>query len=64
MKVEYPKWLYHPTEAPRLVHDPDEQAALGELWVESPADVKAAVSSEDAVAQAEGPKPVRGGKRR
>lgn len=35
--MHYPKWLYHRTEAARLVQDPDEQTALGEEWAETPA---------------------------
>lgn len=37
MKIEYPKWLYHRTEEPRIVEDPDEHAALGPDWAETPA---------------------------
>jgi hypothetical protein len=28
----FPKWKYHPTEAPRHVENPIEEAALGEGW--------------------------------
>lgn len=38
MKAEYPKWLYHETEKPRIVGNPEEQEAL-EGWHESPAEV-------------------------
>ena len=36
-KVEYPKWLYHRTEKPVIVQDPDEAEALGAGWNETPA---------------------------
>jgi hypothetical protein len=35
--MHYPKWLYHRTEAARLVQDPDEESALGAEWAETPA---------------------------
>lgn len=39
MLQEYPKWMYH-REAPAvIVQDPDELAALGPEWAESPADL-------------------------
>jgi hypothetical protein len=34
---QYPKYLYHRTEAPVIVQDPAEQAALGAGWAETPA---------------------------
>jgi hypothetical protein len=34
---EFPKCKYHASEPSRLVHNPDEDAALGEDWVNSPA---------------------------
>lgn len=34
---QYPKWLYHATEPARVVADPDEHAALGPEWAETPA---------------------------
>lgn len=37
--TSYPKWLYHPTEPARIVPDEATHKALGESWVESPADV-------------------------
>ena len=40
LKIEYPKWLYHATEDPCLVADPEAEAALGDGWQESPAHVK------------------------
>jgi hypothetical protein len=36
MSTEYPKWLYHASEDPKIVNDPDEHEALGEGWRESP----------------------------
>lgn len=35
--MHYPKWMYHRTEAARLVQDPDEESALGSDWAETPA---------------------------
>lgn len=34
---EFPKWMYHRTEAARIVDDPIEQDALGPDWAETPA---------------------------
>ena len=34
---EYPKWMYHATEAPRLVQDPGQLDELGNAWAETPA---------------------------
>ena len=36
MPDQYPKWLYHRTELPVVVYDPDQHAAKGEGWAESP----------------------------
>jgi hypothetical protein len=47
MKVEYPKWLYHATKPPRVVRGPEEQAALGPGWAESPAEVPGESPQED-----------------
>lgn len=33
----YPKWKYHAALAPRVVGDPDEEAALGAGWADTPA---------------------------
>jgi hypothetical protein len=44
---EFPKMVYSPTEAPRIVVDADEQAALGDNWYESP-DAAAAERSLEA----------------
>lgn len=33
----YPKWLYHQTKEAVIVHDLEQEKALGEGWVESPA---------------------------
>lgn len=51
MKIEYPKWLYHRTAAPVIVQDPEEHAALGEEWADTPA-----AFVEDAPAPAKKPK--------
>jgi hypothetical protein len=37
MKSEYPKWLYHAERGAVIVATPDEHAALGPDWAESPA---------------------------
>lgn len=38
---EFPKWKYHATEEPKIVQSKDEERALGEAWVDSPADAVA-----------------------
>lgn len=35
--IEYPKWLYHAELPAVVVETPDEHAALGEGWEDSPA---------------------------
>jgi hypothetical protein len=40
MKIEYPKWLYHRTHAPKIVDDPEQHDALGDEWKDSPADLE------------------------
>lgn len=56
-KIEYPKWVYHPARAPVLVNGPDEHAALGPEWVESPAEARPAEASaaSDATDAADAP---------
>lgn len=44
----YPKWVYHRSEPARVVEDAVEQLALGEGWVESPADVDAPAPEPEA----------------
>ena len=39
--LEFPKWKYHATESARIVHNPAEEAALGDGWVNSPAELQA-----------------------
>lgn len=39
--MSYPKWLYHRTEKTVIANDPDEHAALGAGWEETPAAFKA-----------------------
>lgn len=36
MPENYPKWIYHKTQLPVVVDDPDEHAAKGEGWAEAP----------------------------
>ncbi len=45
---EFPKWMYHRTEAARIVDDPAEQEALGADWAETPAAFDAPVEVEEA----------------
>jgi hypothetical protein len=52
MFVEYPKWLYHRNLAPRIVNGPEEEAALGPEWTETPGAVTAANDAADAPAPA------------
>lgn len=35
--MNYPKWLYHASEAPKIVSTKDEHEALGKGWEETPA---------------------------
>ena len=37
MKQSYPKWLYHKTEAPKIVQSKEEHEKLGKGWEETPA---------------------------
>lgn len=39
-KIEYPKWLYHPEEQPRVVQSREEHEALDARWVEHPDEVE------------------------
>lgn len=34
----YPRWMFNPTEQDRIVNTPDEEAALGTGWYDTPAD--------------------------
>lgn len=34
---EFPKFKYHATSEPVIVQDPEEEAALGSAWADSPA---------------------------
>jgi hypothetical protein len=34
---EYPKWKYHRTLPARTVNDPEQEAALGDGWADTPA---------------------------
>lgn len=65
---EFPKWMYHRTEAAVIVDDPDQQEALGPDWAEHPAafDVPVVVEDNDgdenapAAPAADASKPKRG----
>ena len=48
----YPKWKYHATQPARIVASPEAETALGDGWVDSPADVPTADSDEQAEEQA------------
>ena len=43
---EFPKWKYHPTSPARMVHDPEQEAALGEGWADTPAAFEPAAEAE------------------
>ena len=43
----YPKYLYHPVEAPVVVYSEDEHLSLGEDWKESPAECDGFLERED-----------------
>lgn len=36
--IEYPKYKYHAELDPEIVHDEDQELALGDGWEDSPAD--------------------------
>lgn len=44
----FPSVRYHRTEKPVTVKNPDEESALGECWVKSPADFEEKVALEPA----------------
>lgn len=50
--TEYPKYMYHTTEEPTVVNNPDELKELGPDWAESPAafGVETAPSAESIAA--------------
>lgn len=50
---QYPKWLYHASQEPRIVADEAAHKALGPGWAESPADAKAAPAAPKAAPIAE-----------
>lgn len=56
MKAEYPKALYHATEAPCLVADPVAHDAKGAGWFESPADAIEDAATAPAPVKAKGDK--------
>lgn len=35
--MSYPKWLYHKTEAPKLLVSEEQELALGKGWEDTPA---------------------------
>ena len=35
--IKHPCWRYHATEDPRLCETPEDEAALGEGWADTPA---------------------------
>ena len=39
MHIEYPKFLYHKTEQPKVVHTQEQADQLGSEWKATPADV-------------------------
>ena len=39
VRQEFPKWKYHATEPACIVHNPSEEADLGDGWANSPADL-------------------------
>lgn len=57
---EFPKYLFHATERPRLVQTAEQQAAMGPDWFESAGEAKAAAEAKaiaDAAAAAGDPAP-------
>jgi hypothetical protein len=57
MNTEFPKWKYSPTGANRIVHDPDEEAALGSGWADHPFPAAAAPAAEPPAPAAPAPCP-------
>lgn len=46
----YPKWLYHPTEAAKIIQDADEHAEHEENgWVDTPAKLPNAEGAQESV---------------
>jgi hypothetical protein len=60
--AEFPKWKYHPAKGGKIVQNPEEEAALGANWYESPADfpkpdeIQPEAASEPAPAKSAKPK--------
>lgn len=53
---EFPKWKYHAVQGSIIVNSADEESALGEGWVNSPAEAKEiadAPAAQAEVAQSE-----------
>lgn len=46
-KQEFPKWKYHHEKPALIVPSKEAEDALGEHWVDSPADVKKPETKED-----------------
>lgn len=38
--MSYPRWRYHQEKEARIVYSAEQDAALGQGWVDSPADFK------------------------
>lgn len=38
MSKVYPSWRYHKSEAAKIIETPEQDAALGKAWAESPAE--------------------------
>jgi len=45
-KIEFPKWKYHAEKEARIVGSKEAEAALGDGWVDSPADIVASGSDD------------------
>jgi len=44
--MSYPKWKYHESEMPKLIHDQTEELELGDDWGEAPVEAPPALDSD------------------
>lgn len=51
MNISFPSWVYHRSEAARIVEGPEQLAALGPGWTDTPAAFSAETEIPEAVAE-------------
>lgn len=49
--LHFPSWRYHATEPPRVVHTPEEAAALGPAWCQSEPEARAYAEAQKLAAE-------------